>query len=272
MYQFTDDCRTGIEEIDREHERLFELINQTMALVKDGGSSYIAAKSLLLELKRYAGSHFDHEEKIMAELHDKELPVQKKEHDFFTAKMGTYDVDGLTDEDGAKVMEDLLSFTSIWLYRHILGSDTMIGKYTTKLSEKDFEYSEDYATGIGFVDEEHKILFDIIKQTNDAIHAELLHDKYDVIMNIITQLKEYTEQHFADEENYMRSIGYEGLAVQQYAHQSFVERLREIDLDEMDDNQQEHLEELVDFLLEWLINHIKKLDKKIPLVVDKLPQ
>jgi hemerythrin len=34
----------------------------------------------------------------------------------------------------------------------------------------------------------------------------------------------------------------------------------------MDDNQQEYLEELVEFLVEWLINHIQKMDKKIPKV------
>ena len=30
MYQFTDDCLTGIIEIDEEHKRLFQLINETM--------------------------------------------------------------------------------------------------------------------------------------------------------------------------------------------------------------------------------------------------
>ena len=27
MYEFTDDCRIGIPEIDSEHKQLFELIN-----------------------------------------------------------------------------------------------------------------------------------------------------------------------------------------------------------------------------------------------------
>ncbi len=33
MYKFTEDCLTGIEQVDREHEKLFELINQTMDLL-----------------------------------------------------------------------------------------------------------------------------------------------------------------------------------------------------------------------------------------------
>ena len=46
----------------------------------------------------------------------------------------------------------------------------------------------------------------------------------------------------------------------------FIERIVEIDpqtLEELDDNQQEYLTELIDFLIGWLTNHILKMDKKI---------
>ena len=33
MYQFTEDCRTGIEQIDEEHRTLFELLNEAYSLV-----------------------------------------------------------------------------------------------------------------------------------------------------------------------------------------------------------------------------------------------
>ena len=62
----------------------------------------------------------------------------------------------------------------------------------------------------------------------------------------------------------MESIGYEGIEAQKHAHLAFVEKLNEINLDDMDDNQQQYLEELVEFLLGWLSNHILKMDKRIP--------
>jgi hemerythrin len=266
MYQFTEDCRVGIKEIDEEHARLFELINQTTEMVKNGGNSYAAAKNLLAQLKEYALIHFAHEESYMEKLHDKELPRQKKEHAQFKEKIDSYRLETLSEKDGERVMSELLSFMAKWLYRHILGSDIMIGKFTEKPAADAFAFTDAYKTGIEFVDEEHKKLFEIIKQTNDAIHAELLHDKYDVILHIINQLKEYTIMHFSDEENYMERISYEGLPLQRIAHNAFVERLNEIDLEDMDDNQQEYLEDLIAFLLEWLINHIQKMDKKIPVV------
>ena len=78
------------------------------------------------------------------------------------------------------------------------------------------------------------------------------------------ELKDYTKLHFKDEEEYMEKIGYEGLAAQKLAHESFVDRLTGINMEEVDDGQQEYLFELIDYLLEWLKNHILKMDKQIP--------
>jgi hemerythrin len=266
MYQFTEDCKIGIRQIDEEHEQLFDLINRTSELVAKGVSSYAAARDLLNQLEAYAMTHFAHEESYMEQIHDRELPRQKKEHAMFHEKIESYRLEGLSEQDGERVMQELLSFMAKWLYRHILGSDTMIGKCIENHTEDAFAFTDDYRTGIEFVDEEHKRLFEIIKQTNDTIHAELLHDKYDEIVNILMQLKEYTVMHFTDEEKYMERIGYEELPLQRFAHHAFVERLEGIDLEDMDDNQQAYLEELIDFLLGWLVNHIQKMDKKIPRV------
>jgi hemerythrin len=95
------------------------------------------------------------------------------------------------------------------------------------------------------------------------INDELLHDKYDKIVDILGELKEYTVKHFSDEEAYMEEIHYSGLDAQKLAHTAFVDKLNEIDLDQVDDNQQEYLNGLIDFLLGWLVNHILKMDKKI---------
>jgi hemerythrin len=264
MYRFTQDCRVGIDEIDDEHEKLFGLINQTMEMVKTGNYPSVTAKKLLSQLKDYAMTHFAHEEAYMEKIHDKELKRQKKEHAVFKEKVDSYDLDEISEEDGAKVLEELLDFMVQWLYRHIIGSDIMIGKFTEAAPEDAFSFTDAYRTGIGFVDEEHKKLFEIIRETNDLIQDEMLHDKYDQIVHIIGKLKDYTKLHFTDEERYMGSIGYDGLNMQRIAHTAFIDRLNEIDLNDMDDNQKEYLDDLIEFLLEWLINHIMKMDKKIP--------
>lgn len=267
MYQFTEDCLTGITAIDEEHRQLFATINEAFALLQEQEpvAALAGAKNLVVTLKKYAATHFEHEEKHMRETNDPELPRQVREHAVFTEKVNGVDMDALNEENGRKVLEELLEYLSRWLYHHIIGSDTLIGKLGRLEESADpFAFTEEYRTGIGFVDEEHTRLFEIIRDTNDVIHAELLHDKYDEIVHILDELKDYTIMHFQDEEAYMERIGYAGLTAQRNAHQAFVDKLNEIDLGEVDDNQQAYLDELIEFLLGWLVNHILKVDKKIP--------
>ena len=265
MYQFTEDCMTGIQEIDEEHSRLFQMLNEAMALVGTGADFGAIGKNLLQKLKEYAATHFVHEESYMEQIKDPELPRQKKEHAQFVEKVESCQIPEDDEKQSAQAVNELLTYMARWLYHHILGSDIMIGKMTKEEKTEDpFAFTDKFRTGIELVDQEHERLFEIIRETNDVIAAQLLYDKYDKIIHILNELKDYTIMHFQDEENYMERIGYEGLELQCYAHTAFVDRLNELNLDDMDDNQQEYLNELLQFLLNWLTNHILKMDKQIP--------
>jgi hemerythrin len=125
-------------------------------------------------------------------------------------------------------------------------------------------FTDKFKTGINIIDEEHQMLFQIIGKIYKAIEVELVHDKFDLILDILDELKEYTRVHFADEENYMREIGYDGLPYQEMLHQKFIDKLNELDLDDVDDNQEEYLYDFLGFLQNWLVNHILRVDKMIP--------
>lgn len=265
MYQFTDDCLTGIEIIDNEHRRLFAMINEGIDMIHGEDKIVLAvAKDMVVQLKEYAVKHFADEEEIMEKLGDAELERQRREHDQFRAYMDSHDESQLTEENARQKVEELLLYLAKWLYSHILGSDIMISHNINNSEGDPFAFTDKFLTGIELVDEEHKILFDIIRQTNDTINEEFVHDKYDRIMEIIDELKDYTVKHFGDEEEYMESIGYEGLEAQKVAHISFVDKLNSINYDNLDDNQQEYLNDLVEYLLNWLSTHILKMDKRIP--------
>jgi len=264
MYQFTDDCLTGVMEIDEEHRKLFELIDGAYELAK-GDFTKAGLEVLLDELKEYAKTHFAHEEAYMERIGDGELERQKREHAQFAAKVASYDLAGSTEEASGQVVAEILSYMAKWLYSHILGSDIMIGKFPGKGKRAEaFVFTDKYRTGIPLIDDEHKELFRIVRKANELIWDEMCYDKYDMIVHILAELKDYTIMHFQDEERYMEKIHYEGLEMQRRAHATFVERLEEVDLEDVDDNQQEYLVDLVDFLLGWLINHILKMDKQIP--------
>ncbi len=264
MLKFTNDYLIGVPEIDEEHRRLFELIEQTAVVLNTSANPVEDALTLLTELKQYAVSHFSHEEAYMEKINDPELERQKKAHADFIAKVNSYSFNDVTEESAKVIIMDLLNFLSKWLFSHILGSDILIGKFQTHEKPAVPVFTDEFKTGIDLVDEEHKILFDIIGRVHSTIEAELLHDKFDPILDIIDELKNYTEIHFADEEAYMTEIGYDGLPYQQMLHQKFIDKLNELDLDDVDDNQEEYLYDFLNFLQNWLINHILKVDKQIP--------
>lgn len=268
MYEFTKDCMINIKEIDDEHSKLFQMINEAVDMNNKLDDITGVSKSLIANLKEYAATHFAHEEAYMESINDPELPLQKKEHATFTAKVNEFSLDESSPEAAKKSFGEFLGFLVKWLYHHILSSDMMIGKMPPVTKEKNdmFAFTDKYKTGIEMVDDEHRRLFEIIAETKDVIDSQFLADKYDHIMNLLDQLREYTEFHFKDEEVLMEKIGYPGLEAQKRAHAAFVERLVEIDfkdLDNMDDNQQEYLLELIQFLVSWLSNHILGMDKKI---------
>ena len=135
-----------------------------------------------------------------------------------------------------------------------------------------FAFTDEFRTQIPLVDKEHETLFDLVRQTYELVHDEFRVDKFDDIIEIIEELRDYTIKHFADEERYMKSINYDGLAEQVAAHTAFVEKLNNIDFDEIDRDQEDALDKLIKFLLNWLVQHILKVDKKMPYIEEAAPK
>ena len=88
-------------------------------------------------------------------------------------------------------------------------------------------------------------------------------DKYDKIVEIIEELKDYTIFHFKSEEEYMESINYKRLFTQKIEHAEFIKKLDAIDLKNVDENQDESLVEMLNFLNDWLTQHILRNEKLI---------
>ncbi|MBE5961416.1 MAG: bacteriohemerythrin [Lachnospiraceae bacterium] len=126
-----------------------------------------------------------------------------------------------------------------------------------------FEMKDEYLTGIKQIDEEHARLFEIAEEAYQLLKEEYVVDKYDNIVTIINELKDYTRFHFAHEEEYMESIGYKKMFTQKIQHMNFIERLEELNLEEVDVHQEESIEELLTFLGNWLVEHILECDKQI---------
>lgn len=259
MYTFTDDCITGIDKIDEEHRRLFELLNEIDHELKEPHNDLrLTSMRLMKELKDYASYHFRDEEEYMESIKDEELPRQRRAHQAFISKINSLNLVGASDDQVITITHELLDYMARWLLNHIIGSDTLIGKFQSK-----YAFTEKYKTGVALIDDEHKKLFDIMENADQAIHDETSYDKYDHIIGILDEMREYTKFHFSDEEHLMEKIAYPDLPAQKKAHEVFVEKLNEVDLDEADEDQEAYLNDLLSFLLKWLSGHILGMDKKI---------
>jgi hemerythrin len=273
MIRFTDDCLIGIEMIDNEHRRLFELIDKGMEMLEEEEyvDKYDQVKELIDELEDYADVHFEHEEKYMNDIRDPELINQRVQHNMFRERVRNWSVANIDSAEAQRqVTIDLMKYMTKWLYNHIIGSDTMIGKMPPveewMLKEHPCEFSEEYATGIALVDAEHRELFKIIGQAYELVKLGVVESDMDEIEKILKRLEDYTKEHFGDEEEYMESIGYEGLEAQKRAHAAFINKLDTLDFEKIKQKPQENMEALIEFLMQWLINHIMYTDKKIPIV------
>jgi hemerythrin len=127
-----------------------------------------------------------------------------------------------------------------------------------------FEMKEKFKTGIALIDVEHEKLFEIGEKAYQLLINPYDIDKYDKIVDVIVELKEYTIYHFKDEEDYMESIKYKRLFTQKMDHAFFIQKLDDVNLNKVDENQDEAIMEILTFLNDWLINHILKKDLLIP--------
>lgn len=126
-----------------------------------------------------------------------------------------------------------------------------------------YEFKEEYLTGIERIDQEHKRLFEIAEELYELKNEEFIPDKYDNIRHILEELRDYTLTHFEHEEEYMKEIGYKRMFTQVSQHNALRETIGSWDLDVIDEDQDQAIDEMLELITDWLVNHILNEDKLI---------
>jgi hemerythrin len=124
-------------------------------------------------------------------------------------------------------------------------------------------WKDEYAIGIPHIDEQHKHLFEIGNSIYALLEDQVITDKYDKIVTIINELKEYTKYHFDSEEKYMLQTKYPKYLSQKVAHDDFIAKIEEVQLQDIDADQESYIRELLLFVFNWVLEHILKEDKLI---------
>ena len=132
-----------------------------------------------------------------------------------------------------------------------------------------FRFTDDCVLGVEVIDDEHRHLFDLINRGKEMLENEYGGDRYSDIKELLEELEEYAEEHFAHEEQYMEKICDPELILQRSQHMYFKEKVIEFLVQNIDkdEEQQRVLGEVMEFLARWLYQHIIGSD----IMIGKLP-
>ncbi|MBI9017175.1 MAG: bacteriohemerythrin [Phycisphaerae bacterium] len=143
--------------------------------------------------------------------------------------------------------------------------ESLVGQFkidTTDLSGEQaglfIKWNDSYSVDVDEMDQQHQRLIALINDLHTAMKRRA--DK-SVIGNIIDELGSYTQQHFKEEEDLMIACDFPGYQEQKQLHDKFVQKIKDFETDYMDDRVTISLE-IMDFLTDWLINHIQHKDKQ----------
>jgi hemerythrin-like metal-binding protein len=117
-------------------------------------------------------------------------------------------------------------------------------------------WNTSFSVGIQTIDREHEYLIGLINQLYRNIDLEKEPHK---LLALIGSLINYTQYHFADEEEMLLTAHYPGFNEQHRAHEEF--KLKIIQYrDRYESNPEEIIPEMFTFLKGWWTQHIKVQD------------
>ncbi len=128
-----------------------------------------------------------------------------------------------------------------------------------KMSARQYvEWKDEYSVGIDSIDRQHKKLIALINSLQTAVNysagAEYEQEALD-------ELVDYTRTHFGYEEELMEKHGYPDFTTHRAEHELMISRVEQV-LAEYKRNPDTAMQNAIDFLRDWLINHINGTDKQ----------
>lgn len=124
-------------------------------------------------------------------------------------------------------------------------------------------WDESYSVGVQELDNQHKKLFKMLDELFESVDTA---SNSQTVSEVLAGLREYALVHFETEERYMSESGYPEIESHKWAHEQFRKKVDNL-CSSGTARPQQVLTDILNFLYEWLTNHILSCDKKYaPLV------
>ncbi len=253
----TEDIRQKVDEIRSNTEEVVEAMNEVAIANTDviGISNAIAAAT---EKQTVTGKNIDD---LMVRTAGLAQDTGRQMDEIATASNEVAEkivgISKLTNE----TMEQAKQVTKSSEQLTLMANEMQKATNAYKLPDKEINFitwGPEWENGLKVFDDEHKVLVKYINQLYSGMCLGSTRDKEE---KILEGLLDYTKKHFAHEEEYFAKVNYSGTEAHLKIHRDlegtvldFVENFKK-DGAEVDAN-------LMTFLRDWLINHIKKIDKK----------
>ena len=119
-------------------------------------------------------------------------------------------------------------------------------------------WSDKYSVKNLQIDTQHKKLVSLINELHDAMRTGTAKTKLEKILN---DLILYTKEHFRTEEQLMQKANYKNFPIHKNEHENLTVKV--VDLQKAVKAGTANITiELMNFLRDWLVNHIEKSDKQ----------
>lgn len=119
-------------------------------------------------------------------------------------------------------------------------------------------WSDSFSVGVNEIDAQHKKLIDLLNKLSDAMRAGKGND---VLGGILNELISYTQTHFKTEERYFKQYNYPDTQAHVAEHNAFVKKVSEFK-EGFDAGKLAVSIDVMKFLGDWLVKHIKGSDQK----------
>jgi len=123
---------------------------------------------------------------------------------------------------------------------------------------KALEWNSSFATNVSKFDSEHKTLFAMVNDLHDAMQQKRSRE---AVGSVLNRLIDYTANHFAGEEEQMRRTNYPDFNAHKREHEKLVEQALGLKA-KFEAGETLHTQSVIEFLQNWLVNHIQGVDKK----------
>ena len=164
---------------------------------------------------------------------------------------------------GALLVAIILTFISLGVFHLVpwllIIALVLVPVLITRTEKKLFAvWKDEYSVGVRSLDDDHRKLLNLINNFQTAVHYQTGETFEKEALNEVVA---YTKYHFEREEKMMQDAGYADLEAHKKIHETMITRIDEFMI-EYDKRGHEVLEEIAQFLRDWLVGHINGTDQE----------